>query len=198
MQKDLWLARWIPLITAQAQAPTPAVLELGSGPGDDSAYLVEKGITNLICTDVSPKSLARCARAAPGALVICHDLLEPLPFADRRFDAVIASLCLHYFAWDKTETILRDIVRCLTPRGVLLCRLNSTNDVHYGAVGHEQVGQNYYLVDGFPKRFFDRESVDLLFAQGWERISTEELSIARYDKPKIVWEVILRRTNSGD
>jgi hypothetical protein len=53
-------------------------------------------------------------------------------------------------------------------------------------------------VDGFPKRFFDRESVDLLFAHGWERISTEELSIARYDKPKIVWEVILRQANGKD
>ncbi|KRB73598.1 class I SAM-dependent methyltransferase [Noviherbaspirillum sp. Root189] len=196
MQTDLWLARWIPLI--KAQAPIPAVLELGSGPGDDSAYLVEQDIVRLTCTDVSPRALARCARAAPGALMVCHDLREPLPFAERSFDVGIASLCLHYFAWDKTEAILRDIGRSLTPGGILLCRLNSTRDVHYGAVGHEPVGRNYYLVDGFPKRFFDRESVDLLFAHGWERISIEELSIARYDKPKIVWEVILRQTNSGD
>ncbi|MFC7514831.1 class I SAM-dependent methyltransferase [Herbaspirillum sp. GCM10030257] len=196
MQTDLWLERWIPFI--RAQAPVPAVLELGSGPGGDSAYLVEQGITSLICTDVSPKALARCARAAPGALTVCHDLREPLPFAERSFNVVIASLCLHYFAWDKTGTILRDIARCLTSGGILLCRLNSTRDVHYGAVGHEQVGQNYYLVDGFPKRFFDRESVDLLFAHGWERISTEELSIARYEKPKIVWEVILRQANGKD
>lgn len=194
METDLWLARWIPLI--KAQAPMPAVLELGSGPGGDSSYLVEQGIAKLTCTDVSPKALARCARAAPGALMVCHDLREPLPFAERSFDVVIASLCLHYFAWDKTGTILRDIARCLTPTGILLGRLNSTRDVHYGAVGHEQVGQNYYLVDGFPKRFFDRESIDLLFAQGWERISTEELTIARYDKPKIVWEVVLRHANS--
>lgn len=196
MEKDLWLARWLPLI--RAQAPVPAVLELGSGPGDDSAYLVEQGITNLACTDVSPRALARCARAAPGALTVCHDLREPLPFAERSFDVVIASLCLHYFAWDKTGTILRDIARCLKPEGVLLCRLNSTRDVHYGAVGHEQVGRNYYLVDGFPKRFFDRESIDALIVEDWERISIEELSIDRYDKPKIVWEVILRKTNSGN
>lgn len=196
METDLWLARWIPLI--KAQAPVPAVLELGSGPGGDSAYLVEQGIANLTCTDVSPKALARCARAAPGALMVCHDLREPLPFAERSFNVVIASLSLHYFAWHKTETILRDIAGCLAPGGILLCRLNSTRDVHYGAVGHEQVGRNYYLVNGFPKRFFDRESVDLLFGQGWERISTEELSIDRYDKPKIVWEVILRRVNSAE
>jgi SAM-dependent methyltransferase len=196
MQTDLWLARWLPLI--RTQAPVPAVLELGSGPGGDSGYLVEQGVTNLACTDVSPKALARCARAAPGALTVCHDLREPLPFAERRFDVVIASLCLHYFAWDKTGTILRDIACCLKPGGVLLCRLNSTRDVHYGAVGHEQVGRNYYLVDGFPKRFFDRESIDALIAEDWERISIEELSIDRYDKPKIVWEVILRKTNSGN
>jgi len=193
MQKDLWLERWMPLIMAQASVP--AVLELGCGSGEDSAYLVQQGIANLTCTDLSPTAVARCARAAPDALRVCHDLREPLPFADRSFDVVVASLCLHYFAWEKTETILRDIARCLTPQGVLLCRLNSTRDVHFGAVGHERVGSNYYLVEGVPKRFFDRESIERLFGQGWQIISLEELSIARYDKPKMVWEVILRQSS---
>ncbi len=81
----------------------------------------------------------------------------------------------------------------LRPEGVLLCRLNSTNDHHFGAVGHPEIERNFYLVDGAPKRFFDRDSVDRLFAHGWHPISVEEKVIDRYDHPKSVWEAVLER-----
>ena len=77
--------------------------------------------------------------------------------------------------------------------GILLCRLNSTNDVNFGATGHEYLAENYYLVDEQPKRFFDQQSVNSLFSDGWNVLNIEQTIITRYALPKSVWEVVLER-----
>jgi hypothetical protein len=77
---------------------------------------------------------------------------------------------------------------------VLLCRLNSTNDFHYGASGHPQIAENYYSVNGEPKRFFDRETVIALFSSGWQILAVEEKIISKYLHPKSVWEIVLERS----
>ena len=191
MPHDRWLERWLKPLTQLA--PVPFILELGCGPGEDTAFLSQHGLARITATDVSATALAECARRAPAADLIFHDLREPLPFADRGFDAVLASLCLHYFPWDQTETILRDIHRCLKPQGLLLCRLNSTQDNNYGAIGHREIAHHYYDVDGSPKRFFDGDEVDALFREGWRVEAKEEMTIARYAMPKVVWEVAVRK-----
>ncbi len=107
--------------------------------------------------------------------------------------AIVASLSLHYFSWAKTLELVGRVRQTLQPKSVLLCRLNSTKDRNFGAVGHERLDENFYLVDGQPKRFFDKESVYNLFAAGWKVLSIEEAIINRYLFPKSVWEVILER-----
>lgn len=74
-----------------------------------------------------------------------------------------------------------------------MCRLNSTKDRNFGAVGHERLAENFYSVNGQPKRFFDRKSVNTLFANGWKFLSVEERTIGRYFLAKTVWEVALGR-----
>ncbi|TFV90226.1 class I SAM-dependent methyltransferase, partial [Oxalobacteraceae bacterium OM1] len=126
---------------------------------------------------------------------VAHDLSRPLPFPDNAFDVIVASLCLHYFDWRTTRAAVADIARCLRPGGLLLCRLNSTNDVLHGAVGHREIEPNYYEVNGryaSRKRFFDRTAIDALFDAAWERIGVEERTILRYAEPKQAWELILR------
>jgi len=62
------------------------------------------------------------------------------------------------------------------------------------AVGHKEIEPNFYAVAqrfGDRKRFFDKESVDRLFGAKWRRVAVEEMTIDRYDKPKVVWEVVL-------
>lgn len=191
MTDERWLDKWKDLIARQS--PAPAILELGCGSGRDTRWLAQQGFAGITVTDLSPEALAECACAAPSAHRVCHDLREPLPFADARFDVVIASLCLHYFAWDKTVEIVDGIRRCLAPGGLLLCRVNSTNDVNYGAAGHRAVTHHYYEVNGSLKRFFDKGEIDALFGAGWERIAMHEVSIDRYEKAKVVWEVAVRK-----
>jgi len=82
--------------------------------------------------------------------------------------------------------------------GLLLCRLNSTNDVHYGARGHDEIEPDYYSVDGQPKRFFDRATVDALFAEGWNLCDVEERTVMRYTYPKVLWEIVATKAANDD
>ena len=66
--------------------------------------------------------------------------------------------------------------------------MNSTRDRHYGANGRPRIEENYYLVKGRPKRFFDQSDVVRLFT-GWRTLLLEERTIDRYERPKVVWEV---------
>lgn len=188
--KDLWLNRWLPIATEQQT--DQSILELGCGVGWDTRHLLERGYC-VTAVDKSVEALSNCQIIAPKANHLLIDLREKLPFIDCNFEVIIASLCLHYFEWDKTVEIVSEINRCLSDKGTLLARLNSTNDVNHGAVGYRAVGKNAYIVNDEYKRFFDEELIFLLFENGWKNRDIEEMSISRYSKPKVVWEVILEK-----
>lgn len=187
--KDPWLERWLPLIAARS-AGLP-ILELGCGGGRDTAVLTAAG-HKVVGVDLSAKAVANARQRAPAGEFHCQDIRAPFPV--ERAGVVVASLSLHYFPWSETAALVGRIRALLEPSGVLLCRLNSTNDHHFGASGHARIDDDYYLVEGEPKRFFDRPAVDCLFSSGWRTLSAEERTIDRYDLPKVVWEVVLEKT----
>ena len=189
--RDAWLARWLPLIGLRA-AGLP-ILELGCGGGRDSAVLVAAG-HKVVGVDRSAKAIAKARQHVPSATFHGQDIRESFPV--ERAGVVIASLSLHYFPWPETEELVARIRQVLGPSGILLCRLNSTNDHHFGASGHPRIAEDYYLVEGEPKRFFDRIAVIRLFSSGWRMTSAEEVTIDRYDLPKSVWEVVVEKTPS--
>ena len=187
---DPWLDRWLPLIERHAAARP--ILELGCGGGRDSAILAAAG-HRVVGIDRSVKAIEKARQRVPAGTFQCQDLRAPFPVGEAAAGVVIASLSLHYFPWAETEELVRRARRALMPGGLLLCRLNSTNDRHFGAVGHPAIEPNYYDVDGEPKRFFDRAAVDRLFRDGWRTIECGEWVIDRYDHPKVAWEVVLHR-----
>jgi len=190
MPADPWLDRWLALIRERSGGHP--VLELGCGTGRDTATLVRAG-HRVVALDLSLASIVLAKLRAPKARFHRRDLRRPFPIGEAGPQVVIASLSLHYFPWPETVELVERIRRSLRPSGLLLCRLNSTKDRHFGAVGHERIAQNFYLVRGAPKRFFDLESIDKLFAAGWNRLSVQESVIDRYVQPKTVWEIVLER-----
>ncbi|MEI7613792.1 MAG: class I SAM-dependent methyltransferase [Betaproteobacteria bacterium] len=190
MNADPWLQRWLPLVAERGSGHP--VLELGCGNGEDTATLIEIGM-DVIALDVCEHAIASARIRSPAARFFCRDLREPFPLASDSTGVILASLSLHYFPWQETEALLRRIHDTLRPAGLLLCRLNSTNDHHYGASGHPQIEENYYSVDGEPKRFFDQTAVERLFRLGWNALGREEKCTDKYKKPKSLWEIVLEK-----
>ena len=188
-REDAWLGRWWGLLEAHRGSP---VLDLGCGAGHDARSLSRRGY-DVVAVDFSDEALKLTRRRAPEAETRRVDLTRPLPFPDARFGVVVASLSLHYFPWQKTVEILEDVRRCLVPGGLLLARLNSTNDAYYAAARKQEIEENLYLVDGSPKRLFDRQSVDALFARGWDPTSVEERTLGCYGGEKTLWEIVVRK-----
>ena len=188
--EDAWLEYWQDLLEANRDAP---VLDLGCGAGEDVHRLVRWGF-EVVAADLSEKALELTRRRAPEAATKRVDFNRGLPFPGAHFGSVVASLSLHYFPWPKTVEVLEEVRRCLVPGGYLLARLNSTNDPYHAAARKEEVEPNFYLVNGSPKRLFDRDDVIALFFPNWRVEAAGEKTTGRYGGEKTLWEVVARKT----
>ena len=92
--------------------------------------------------------------------------------------------------------IMDEIARCLRPSGRLVARLNSTEDVEFGATGHREIEPGLYLAEGVSKRFFDRSMVMRLFDENWSDIQVSERTTDRYSRTKRLWEVSALRSRT--
>ncbi len=193
MPADPWLERWLPLVAARAGADP--VFEIGCGCGDDTAVLAGAGLS-VVAFDLSRVAVTAARVRVPSATIECRDVRDPFPESIRGIGVVVASLSLHYFPWAETQALVWRIRSALRPGGALLCRLNSTEDRNFGACGHAEIEPDYFLVDGQPKRFFDRDAVCSLFADGWERLSLEHFVTRKYVAEKALWEAVLERRDA--
>lgn len=170
-----WLHKWSSHISGKR------VLELGCGSGTDTDSIANL-TDSLVTCDVRP---AEGLKKTACGLILDHS--RPLPF-EKSFDVVVASLCLHYFDWTTTENIIVEISRILVNKGVLLCRLNSDQDINYGARGFPEIEPGLFDVNGADKRFFDQQSIVRLFTGHWQLTELHHKSIDRYRMSKSIWE----------
>jgi SAM-dependent methyltransferase len=193
MLTDPWLNRWLPLVRERAGSDT--VLEMGCGHGDDTAVLAAAGL-KVHAFDLSRVAVGITKARVPSATVQCRDIRDPFPEHARELSLIVASLSLHYFAWAETQALVQRIRSTLRPGGILLCRVNSAHDHNFGSSGHPELEPGFFLVDGEPKRFFDKASIESLFSEGWNQLSLEHFVTEKYIKPKALWEVVLEREDA--
>lgn len=160
------------------------VLELGSGSGIDTKVIL-KHANSVIATDLYPNQNTQIR-----AIALDHS--KPLPFKNRQFDVVVASLCLHYFPRKTTQAIFEEIARVLKPDGTLICRVNSYQDAKHGAVGFPVIEPGLLNVNGKPKRFFRAAEIRELLGGFFIINSMEHRTIDRYQSPKCVYEFSAR------
>lgn len=187
MPADPWLVRWLPLIRRHATGLP--VLEIGCGDGADTATLTAAGL-DVLAFDRSAQAIERARQQVPTARFMVRDVRDPFPLDAHGAGAVLASLSLHYFPWAETVALFERVRRTLTPGGLLVCRLNSTQDLNFGAAGHPAIEPGFYSVDGEPKRFFDRAAAMALVEAGWQLVSLEHRFTGKYAKPKALWELV--------
>jgi SAM-dependent methyltransferase len=170
--RDAATSRDVRLI--ERHAAVRPILELGCGGGRDSATLAAAG-HRVIGIDRSAKAIEKARQRVPTGTFQCQDLRVPFPVGEAAAGVVIASLSLHYFPWVETEELVRRVRRTLMPGGcaAVPAQLDQRPSLRSGRAS--AIEANYYNVDGEPKRFFDRASVDRLFGDGWRTIELRRM-----------------------
>jgi SAM-dependent methyltransferase len=183
-----WLDAYDPILELSRGTP---IVDLGCGAGHDTEVLLGKGYSVLAC-DCSSEAIRLIRERCPEARTMIFDMTEGLPLPDASAAVIVSDLSLHYFDWATTKRIVAEIRRVLKAEGRLLCRVNSTKDLNYGASQGTEIEPNYFDVDGWRKRFFDEAALLMLYGDGWEILSIREKSMERYGKEKVLWELALR------
>lgn len=185
---DLWLDKYEDILK---KSKDTEIIDLGCGSGGDTLYLNERGYKVIAC-DYSEEALSIINKHIPEAKTLNVDLTKALPFEDNSIKIIIADLSLHYFNEATTKDILREIKRVLKKDGYLIGRVNSLNDVNYGANQGEEVEKHYYLTKDGYKRFFDEEDIKYYFYDFHIEHCREE-SMLRYGAEKRTLEFCVQK-----
>jgi SAM-dependent methyltransferase len=185
-----WLVPFLPRLPA----PGARVLDAGCGHGLDAAFLCAARFEVVACDRRRP---APAEWAAPVRYLLAE--LRALPFRPSSFDAVVASLSLHYLPWEQTVATFREIGELVRRRGCFLFRVNASDDVHHGAGQGEEIEPGFFRVPvdlvshSETKRFFTEANVRAVAPPGFHVEHLAHRTIRRYEQPKQVWECLLAR-----
>ena len=186
---DGWLNKYMHLFNKNNK-----IIELGCGRAYCSKYLLDNKFKNIIVCDISQEVLKMVNREVPELKTLLFDMSNGLPFENNSIDVVIADLSLHYFDSNITNFIFNEIYRVLSNGGLLIARVNATNDKFYIPENTEQIEKNYYYDGTIYKKFFQFEDFDSLFS-GFNVYNLVQENMSRYEKPKMVWEFCIRKTS---
>ncbi|MGG3280084.1 class I SAM-dependent methyltransferase [Paenibacillus solani] len=183
---------WLQKYTNYLADYNELIIDLGCGIGNNSRYLFERGLQPIAC-DISEEALMKLKGFIPNINTRCFDMSDGLPFESETVKIIIADLSLHYFDEHTTRSIINDIHRVLKDDGVLLCRLNSVNEIIN--IGETKETQEVYLMEseGIYRRFFDQSQINRFFSNVmWDCIHNEEYEITRYTNKKVLWEIAMK------
>jgi SAM-dependent methyltransferase len=123
------------------------VLEVGPGTGELAQRLVAAGLRDYTAIDISPRMAQLTGNRGINTRV--GDVQE-LPFADGRFDCVIAAWMLYHVP--DLNRGLSEIARVLAPGGRLIAVTNSVRHLGelWSLVGHERWGLPFTSENGGP------------------------------------------------
>lgn len=162
------------------------ILDLGSGNGTNSLFLLDKGY-NVISLDFSSFALKELKEKNQNAKIIEHDLLKDLPFEKESVDLVIADLSLHYFSKEDTLKIINNIDNILKKDGILIARVNSVKELKSEKI-NKKIEDNFYFINGYNKRFFSSRDINFFF-NIFSSLTFEEKQIIKYKKEKYILEI---------
>jgi SAM-dependent methyltransferase len=181
-----WLDRWRSLLTGRSGR----ALDLGCGAGFDTEVLLRWGF-QVTAVDVSRAAIALSQQRNPDAIHVVADVRN-IGCLSGSFDLVVASLSLHYFNREETESVFQAIHGLLQPGGFFAFRVNAFDDVESGAPGDSSAWECISVV-GIVKQFFTREKIAAVLGGRWRVLSEEKLITWRYGHRKSLFEVIAQK-----
>ena len=179
---DEWLNKYVHFFN-----PNSRIIELGCGRAYCSKYLLENGFKNIVACDISPEVLKMVNSSIPKLKTLLFDMSNGLPFDNNSADVIIANLSLHYFDSTTTNFIFDEIYRVLSDNGLLIARVNATNDKFHIPENSKEIEKNFYYDGSIYKRFFEHEDFESLF-NGFNVCNLALENMSRYEKPKMLWD----------
>ena len=106
-----------------------SVLELGCGSGRDGAFLTAGGY-DWTGIDGSPAMVEQAKALHPelSGRIVCHDMREPLPFADNSFGSAFSFAALMHLAGNEVVRALTDLFRVLVVNAPLVVSVPAGRD----------------------------------------------------------------------
>jgi len=192
---EVWTNRYIENASTWAALK---ILDLGCGRGYETAYCMGEG-HDVVSADLALGMIMHLQSKVPGSKGIVFDMAKSdwEIFKTNQFDAVIASLSLHYFDERTTARIIKEIQRVLRPGGKLYARVNSAYDFAYGAGNGDEIERNFYVdrERGTTKRYFDEKDVKRFFEPLGD-LKYEEMKITYFGGKKVVFEIVVENKKS--
>lgn len=158
--------------------PSKKVLDVGCGPGVESRYLWEKGLS-ITGIDLSPRFIAAARKNVPGATFKRMDMLA-LGFSNHSFGGLF--VCKSFFHLPKSfgKNALEEFYRVLIPGGILFLLVveGSGSSSHFS----KQHGKDYFV------RYRRKELKRQLHACGFVNIAIARAPITKNQRQWLqVW-----------
>lgn len=185
---DLWLDKFKLILEKHKN---DKVLDIGCGTGSDTLYLSERRY-NVITCDYSQEALSIVKENIKGTESVQLDISKRLPFHDNNVGLIIADLSLHYFNEETTFSIMDELKRIMKNNGHLIIRVNSINDINYGAGCGEEIERHFYFSKDGYKRFFDEDDIRYFF-KVLKIEYLKEVHMDRYGHIKKTFEIVLKK-----
>ena len=146
------------------------ILDFGCGAGRHTAYLAKRGF-EVYGFDASPTAIARTRallkREHLRADLRVWDMLQPLPYENEFFDALLAVKVIHHTYMDKIKKIFKEIDRVLKKGGFLYLQVSAYSRGKQRIKSEEPEPRTYLHLEGEEKgiphhEFTKRELLTLL------------------------------------
>jgi len=155
-------------------------LDLGAGEGENALWLAERGFT-VDAVERNPEIFGRLVEACAGTIVNPHlfDITE-FPFSPTSYSLIVAQAVLHFLRPTQLWTLADRLVEGLTPGGILLAEVFTTDDP--GCMALKESG----ATEIEPNTFLAPEPVGLIhyFAAGELRRVFAPLEVLEYDESR--------------
>lgn len=188
---DVWIKKYNSYFF---EKKNKTIIDLGCGSGTNSYYLKDEGFDVIAC-DFSSAALDWIIKNDIRIHTMSFDMTKGLPFDKESIGVILASLSTHYFTFNDTLQLYKNIYNALENQGYFIFMVNSLKEYELNDKCKviKKLEENYYeLDDGVVKRYFDINTITGLL-KGFDVIHLNESSFNYFNNEKFFIQGIAQK-----